>query len=59
MKSFACADVVPGCAARFVGTNDTEIQTRAARHAAAVHGLATVPPAWSQSVREHTFSFAA
>jgi predicted small metal-binding protein len=59
MKSFACADVVPGCDARFLGTNDTEIQARVAVHAAAVHGLVTVPPGYASSVREHTFSFAA
>ena len=59
MKSFACADVVPGCDARFLGTNDTEIEARVARHAATAHGLLTVPPGYALGVRAHTLSFAA
>jgi predicted small metal-binding protein len=51
MKSFACGDVVPGCDARFVCSDDDEILARVARHAAESHGLSEVPPSLVQSVR--------
>ncbi|MFY0407692.1 DUF1059 domain-containing protein [Solicola sp. PLA-1-18] len=42
MKKFRCGDVVPGCTARFTGTED-EILTQVAHHAARDHGLSVVP----------------
>jgi predicted small metal-binding protein len=42
MKSFACGDVVPGCAASWVSTTDDEILVLVAQHAATAHGITTV-----------------
>lgn len=53
MKSFACGDVVPGCQARFVCSDDDEIMVNVARHAADVHGMAEVPASVAQGVRNH------
>lgn len=56
MKSFACGDVVPGCDARFVCSDDDEILVQVARHAADVHGLIEVPRSLVQSVRSSIVS---
>ncbi len=56
MKSFACGDVVPGCDARFVCSDDDEILVQMARHAADIHGLTEVPPSLVQSVRSSIVS---
>jgi predicted small metal-binding protein len=56
MKSFACGDVVPGCDARFVCSDDDEILARVASHAARTHGLTEVPDSLVQSVRSHIVS---
>lgn len=53
MKTFACGDVVPGCDARFVCSDDDEILAAVASHAAEVHGLTTVPDSLVASVRSH------
>ena len=53
MKSFACGDVVPGCQARFICSDDNEIMRNVARHAAEVHGMAEVPASVARSVRDH------
>lgn len=53
MKSFACGDVVPGCDARFVCTDDDEIMVNVQRHAAEVHGMTEVPASVVRSVRDH------
>ena len=51
MKSFACGDVVPGCEARWVCSTDDEILVQVGAHAAAAHGLTTIPDELIQSVR--------
>jgi predicted small metal-binding protein len=56
MKSFACGDVVPGCDARFVCSDEDEILVQVARHAADVHGLTEVPLSLVQSVRSSIVS---
>jgi len=42
MKQFRCGDVVPGCSASFLGSED-DILSQVADHARADHGLAEVP----------------
>jgi predicted small metal-binding protein len=56
MKTFACGDVVPGCDARFVCSDDDEILSAVARHAAEAHGLVEVPAPLVASVRSHIVS---
>jgi predicted small metal-binding protein len=51
MKSFACGDVVPGCEARWVCTDEQEVLREVARHAAEVHGLTEVPDNVVMAVR--------
>lgn len=51
MKAFACGDVVPGCDARWVCTDEQEILHEVARHAAAAHGLVDVPDHLVAAVR--------
>ena len=51
MKSFACGDVVPGCTQTFTGADDGAVLSQVAAHAAADHGLATVPPELVEQVR--------
>ena len=51
MKSFACGDVVPGCQARWLLSTDDEILAAVAEHAAAEHGLTTIPADLVQVVR--------
>lgn len=43
MKSFACGDVVPGCRASWVCSDDQQILREVAAHAATAHGMADVP----------------
>ena len=51
MKSFSCGEVVPGCDARFRGRTDDEILGQVVPHAAAAHGMRTVPPQVAALVR--------
>jgi predicted small metal-binding protein len=51
MKSFACGDVVPGCEARWVCTDEQEVLHEVARHAAEAHGLTEVPDDVVSAVR--------
>ncbi len=51
MKKFACGDVVPGCGRTFAADSDDEILAAVARHAAADHGVASVPEAMVAQVR--------
>ena len=51
MKSSACGDVVPGCTRTFTGADDGAVLSQVAAHAAADHGLATVPPELVEQVR--------
>jgi predicted small metal-binding protein len=51
MKSFACGDVVPGCTHTFTGPDDGAVLAQVAAHAAADHGLTTVPPELVEQVR--------
>ncbi|MDO9380515.1 MAG: DUF1059 domain-containing protein [Nocardioidaceae bacterium] len=50
MKRFRCGDVVPGCTARFEGSED-EILAQVGAHATRDHGLTEVPPELVQAVR--------
>ncbi|QYF73055.1 DUF1059 domain-containing protein [Cryobacterium sp. PAMC25264] len=50
MKSFACGDVVPGCAASWVSSTDDEILVLVAQHAATAHGITTVTPELVESI---------
>ena len=56
MKGFACGDVVPGCDARFVCSSEDEVLAQVAQHAAAVHGLLSVPDSLVVSVRAKIFA---
>lgn len=51
MKKFRCGDVVPGCAAEFVGTED-DILRDVGHHARHDHGLTEVTPELVGAVRE-------
>ncbi len=51
MKKFACGDVVPGCDARFVCSDEDEILAEVARHASEVHGLTEIPDELVDQVR--------
>jgi predicted small metal-binding protein len=42
MKAFACGDVVPGCQARWVCSNEDELLARVASHAKDAHGISKV-----------------
>ena len=50
MKKFRCGDVVPGCTARFEGT-ENEILSQVSAHAAEAHGMSSVPSAVVDQVR--------
>ena len=39
MKEYACGDVVPGCGARFVAADETEVLALCTVHAQHAHGL--------------------
>lgn len=43
MKAFACGDVVPGCDARWVCSNENDLLAQVASHARLVHGLTSLP----------------
>jgi predicted small metal-binding protein len=51
VKRFACGDVVPGCDATFVCSDDDEVLAEVARHAAREHGLTDVPAELVEQVR--------
>jgi predicted small metal-binding protein len=51
VKTFACGDVVPGCTSTFTGPDDDSVLALVAAHAAADHGLGTVPPELVEQVR--------
>ena len=51
MKTFACGDVVPGCTTTFTGPDEDSVLGQVAAHAAAAHGLGTVPPELVAQVR--------
>ena len=53
MKQFACGSVVAGCDARFVYATDSEILSAVAEHAAADHGLTSVPAELVEQVVAH------
>jgi predicted small metal-binding protein len=53
MKQFACGDVVPGCDAHFVGSDEDEILALVAAHAAEVHDLVAVPQSLVDEVLRH------
>lgn len=50
MKSFRCGDVVPGCTARFTGTEET-ILADVGSHAVRDHGLTEVSDELVAAVR--------
>ncbi len=52
MKKFACGDVVPGCEAQWVCSDEEEVLANVAQHAAEVHGIAEVPDELVVQVRE-------
>ena len=58
MKAFACGDVVPGCQARWVCSDEDEVLREVAQHAAAVHGFASVPADVVAAVRYAIVDFA-
>ncbi|HZZ97342.1 MAG TPA: DUF1059 domain-containing protein [Jatrophihabitantaceae bacterium] len=51
MKAFACGDVVPGCQARWVCSNEDEVLREVAKHAASAHGMTGVPADVADAVR--------
>lgn len=51
MKEFSCGDVVPGCSARFRGT-EPQIMSAVEDHARAHHGLPEVPAPLVVQVRQ-------
>jgi predicted small metal-binding protein len=52
MKEFACGDVVPGCSATFLGSDDGSILEQVGRHADRDHALPEVGPELVAAVRE-------
>lgn len=53
MKRFACGDVVPDCIRTFNADTDSAIVRAVLQHAEVDHGMATVPAATLQQIREH------
>ncbi len=51
LKQFACGDVVPGCDAQFVSSDEDDIMAQVASHAASAHGMAEVPGELAAQVR--------
>lgn len=51
MKEFWCGAVIPNCAKRFKGQNETEILTQVAEHARKDHGIEEVPSEVISKVR--------
>jgi predicted small metal-binding protein len=56
MKAFACGDVVPGCDAHWISSDDDAVLARVADHLRAVHGLAEIPAEFAAAVRTHVVS---
>ena len=52
MKTLACGELVPGCAATIRAETEDEILAQAGRHAVEVHDLAVTPELVAQ-VRAH------
>lgn len=51
MKQFACGDVVPGCEARWVCSDDEELLAMVAAHARDDHGLVEIPAELVEQVK--------
>jgi predicted small metal-binding protein len=51
MKRFACGDVVPGCVASWVASNDEELIEIVEWHATEAHGVVKVTPELLSAVR--------
>lgn len=51
MKKFACGDVVPGCEATWVCSEEDDILSNVAAHASADHGLVEVSAELVAAVR--------
>ena len=51
MKQFCCGDVVPGCTARFQGSNEEEILQQVEAHARKDHGMTSIPATILTQVR--------
>ncbi|HET9692205.1 MAG TPA: DUF1059 domain-containing protein [Acidimicrobiales bacterium] len=49
--SFACGDVLPGCAARFQADSEPGLLDQVAAHAAADHGITDLDEATVTTVR--------
>ncbi|MEZ5409891.1 MAG: DUF1059 domain-containing protein [Acidimicrobiales bacterium] len=58
MKQFACGDVVPGCDARFVCSDEEEILALVAAHATGDHGMTEIPAEVVAEVRRHIVAVA-
>jgi predicted small metal-binding protein len=52
MKTFACADAIPGCSARFSAETEGGIVAQVADHAAADHGVTDISLELVQAVRK-------
>ena len=52
MKTLACGEIMPGCAARFESETEDEILAQAGRHVAEDHRL-EVTPELVETVRGH------
>ncbi len=52
MKTFACAQVVPGCDGVVTGETDDDVLAAAAEHAAAAHGMTEVPDEVVSAIRD-------
>ena len=50
MKRFCCGDVIPGCSAELVGTEE-EILRDLGHHVRVEHGLPELPPEMVEAVR--------
>jgi predicted small metal-binding protein len=53
MKQFSCGAVVPGCTATFSAETEDELLGQVAAHAAADHGMDTVPDEVVEQVKEN------
>jgi predicted small metal-binding protein len=51
MKQFACGDVVPGCEARWVCSDDEELLAMVAAHARDDHSLVEIPAELVEQVK--------
>jgi predicted small metal-binding protein len=57
VKRFACGDVVPGCQASWERPTEDEILASVAEHAAADHGMSTVPDEVVAAVRAKIITY--